>query len=62
MDFFLDTSPITTPETLLEHLLAAFASGKDEAVINLNFMEENNSPKRVKMTSQKLYNSSQEKS
>ena len=31
VDFFLDTSPFTTSEALLEHLLAAFASGEDEA-------------------------------
>ena len=31
------TSPITTPEALLEHLLVAFASGEDEAVINSEF-------------------------
>ena len=37
VDFFLDTSPITTPEALLEHLLAAFASGEDEAAIKSEF-------------------------
>ena len=37
VDFFLDTSPITTPEALLEHLLAAFTSGEDEAVIKTEF-------------------------
>ena len=63
VDFFLDTSPVTTSEALLEHLLAAFASGEDEAaILNQNSMEENNSLKRVKMTLQKLYNFSQERS
>ena len=37
VDFFLDTSPVTTSEALLEHLLAAFASGEDETVIKLEF-------------------------
>ena len=37
MDFFFDTSPITTPEALLEHLLAAFASGEDKAAIKSEF-------------------------
>ena len=37
VDFFLDTSPITTPEALLELLLAAFTSGEDEAVIKSEF-------------------------
>ena len=37
VDFFLDTSPVTTAEALLEHLLAAFASGEDEAVIKSEF-------------------------
>ena len=37
VDFFLDTSPITTPEALLEHLLAALASGEDEAAIKSEF-------------------------
>ena len=37
VDFFLDTSPVTTSEALLEHLLAAFASGGDEAVIKSEF-------------------------
>ena len=37
VDFFLDTSLITTPEALLEHLLAAFTSGEDEAVIKSEF-------------------------
>ena len=37
VDFFLDTSPVTTSEALLEHLLAAFTSGEDEAVIKSEF-------------------------
>ena len=37
VDFFLDTSPVTTAEALLEHLLAAFASGEDEAAIKSEF-------------------------
>ena len=37
VDFFLDTSPVTTAEALLEHLLAAFASGEDKAVIKSEF-------------------------
>ena len=37
VDFFLDTSPVTTSEALLEQLLAAFASGEDKAAIKLEF-------------------------
>ena len=37
VDFFLDTSPVTTAEALLEHLLAAFASGEDKAAIKSKF-------------------------
>ena len=37
VDFFLDTSPVTSSEALLEHLLAAFASEQDEAVIKSEF-------------------------
>ena len=37
VDFFLDTSPVTTSKALLEHLLAAFASGEDEAAIKSEF-------------------------
>ena len=37
VDFFLDTSPVTTSEALLEHLLAAFASGEDKAEIKSEF-------------------------
>ena len=62
VDFFLDTSPVTTSEGLLEHLLAAFASGKTRLQLNQNSTEKNNSLKRVRMTLQKLYNFSQEKS
>ena len=61
MDFFLDTSPITTPEARLEHLLAAFASGEDEAVIKSEFYGREQFSTRAKMTSQKLDNSSSEK-
>ena len=37
MDFFLDTSPVTSSEALLEYLLAAFTSGEDEAAIKSEF-------------------------
>ena len=37
VDFFLEASPTTTPEALLEHLLAAFTSGEDKAGIISEF-------------------------